>query len=142
MSDSEDRVGIASRMTDYAVALQRAIECHCRGEIVPECVAEKCPHHAELLNYHFAEEKQVRQPRDSGTHWDGCWYAHHDCAIAMVEQLVLRSDVLGKETVRRRGGQDGLFSDKSVCMAIAALADLMESAMQGILAFRGTAANE
>lgn len=35
---------------DYAVALQRAIEYHCRGEIVPEFVANDCPHHARRLN--------------------------------------------------------------------------------------------
>ena len=34
----------------YAIGLQRAIEYHCRGEIVPERVAEGCPYHAAKLN--------------------------------------------------------------------------------------------
>jgi hypothetical protein len=34
----------------YGIDLQQAIEYHCRGEIVPDRVAEGCPHHAEKLN--------------------------------------------------------------------------------------------
>lgn len=34
----------------YAIALQRAIEAHCRGEVVPDDVAALCPHHAGKLN--------------------------------------------------------------------------------------------
>lgn len=36
--------------TDYAIALQRAIEHHCRGQLVPPHIATECPHHAAMLN--------------------------------------------------------------------------------------------
>lgn len=35
---------------DYAIALQQAIELHCQGQWVPKEVANRCPHHAQLLN--------------------------------------------------------------------------------------------
>ena len=38
--------------TDYAIALQRAIEYHCRNVLVPDRVAAECPHHARMLNAH------------------------------------------------------------------------------------------
>jgi len=40
-------------MTNYAIALQRAIEYHCRGQSVPDYIAKQCPHHAQLLNAHL-----------------------------------------------------------------------------------------
>jgi len=40
-------------MTNYAIALQRAIEHHCRGQSVPDYIAKQCPHHAQLLNAHL-----------------------------------------------------------------------------------------
>jgi len=44
----------ADRMTtvdiEYAISLQRAIEYHCHGELVPPVVAKGCPHHAKMLN--------------------------------------------------------------------------------------------
>jgi hypothetical protein len=43
---------------DYAIALQRAIEHHVRGEPVPDWVAADCPHHAEMLSTHLAGGKQ------------------------------------------------------------------------------------
>ena len=36
--------------TNYSVALQRAIEAHCRGEKVPAWVSIKCPHLARKLD--------------------------------------------------------------------------------------------
>ena len=44
---------------EYSVALQRAIEHHCRGLWVPPDVACGCPHHAEKLNLHLAQEKAI-----------------------------------------------------------------------------------
>lgn len=38
----------------YAIALQRAIEHHCRGKLVPEMIASDCPHHAKMLNESLA----------------------------------------------------------------------------------------
>ena len=35
---------------DYSIALQRAIERHCAGELVPEEIAKLCPYHAQKLN--------------------------------------------------------------------------------------------
>jgi hypothetical protein len=35
---------------EYIIALQRAIEYHSKGKVVPAEIAEKCPHHADMLN--------------------------------------------------------------------------------------------
>ena len=40
----------AAPVDKYALALQRAIEAHCRGEVVAAGVAVLCPHHAGKLN--------------------------------------------------------------------------------------------
>ena len=34
----------------YVANLQQAIEYHCRGEVIPEALAKRCPHHAKMLN--------------------------------------------------------------------------------------------
>lgn len=39
-----------ARSIDYSIALQRAIEHHCRGSEVPDQIAIACPHHAKMLN--------------------------------------------------------------------------------------------
>lgn len=39
-------------LSDYAIALQRAIEHHCHDREVPEWIAKDCRHHAEMLNAH------------------------------------------------------------------------------------------
>ena len=41
--------------TAYTISLQRAIEAHCRNEIVDDA---KCRHHAEKLNANLALEEQ------------------------------------------------------------------------------------
>ena len=43
---------IAKEQTDYAIALQQAIEAHCSGKEVPDEIAALCPHHAAKLNRH------------------------------------------------------------------------------------------
>ena len=40
-------------MSDYIIALQQAIEHHCKGKLVPNNIANKCPHHVAMLNYHL-----------------------------------------------------------------------------------------
>ena len=55
---------IAKEQTDYCIALQRAIEAHCRGELVPSDVYDDCPHHAEKLN---STTKSVLTPRQPNT---------------------------------------------------------------------------
>lgn len=40
----------SSRQTDYAVALQRAIEYHCRNMPTPRRIAVQCPHYAGKLD--------------------------------------------------------------------------------------------
>jgi len=47
----------------YAIALQRAIEIHCKGEIVPESVSVLCPHHAAKLNATLPAQP-VQEPYD------------------------------------------------------------------------------
>jgi len=43
------------RQEDYSIALQRAVEYHCKGKLVPEYIAKECPHHAAMLNRHLSE---------------------------------------------------------------------------------------
>lgn len=40
---------------DYTISLQRAIEHHCNGKIIPKEIADLCPHHAEKLNKYTAK---------------------------------------------------------------------------------------
>ena len=50
---TEELKGLQSRYEKsirYGIDLQRAIEYHCRGEMVPDRVAEGCPYHAAMLN--------------------------------------------------------------------------------------------
>ena len=42
----------------YTIALQRAIEWHCKSKVVPPDVAALCPHHAEKLNKALAQPEQ------------------------------------------------------------------------------------
>lgn len=46
----------------YAIALQRAIEAHCRGEKVHPEVAAKCPHHAAKLDADLCVHERRSQP--------------------------------------------------------------------------------
>jgi hypothetical protein len=41
---------------DYKIALQQAIEAHCRGELVIGGIVKICPHHAKMLNEHWWNE--------------------------------------------------------------------------------------
>jgi len=41
----------------------------------------------------MADERQ-------GTHWQGCWRAHHQCAIHLLD-LILREDTIGEDEARR-----------------------------------------
>ena len=38
------------KQVDYSIALQRAVEHHCRGVEIPSEIATKCPHHSKMLN--------------------------------------------------------------------------------------------
>ena len=38
------------KSVEYSIHLQKAIEYHCRGEVVPDRIAERCRYHAEMLN--------------------------------------------------------------------------------------------
>jgi uncharacterized coiled-coil DUF342 family protein len=44
-------------MLDYSIALQRAIEHYRRGVAVPPEISANCPHHAQMLNGHFASKE-------------------------------------------------------------------------------------
>jgi hypothetical protein len=47
---------------DYAVALQRAIEAHCRGEEVPPEVRKQCPHFAGKLDAALLATRPIKPP--------------------------------------------------------------------------------
>ena len=52
--------GFQSDCLDYSIALQQAIEYHCKSLSVPKSIANKCPHHAHKLNSHLARETTVQ----------------------------------------------------------------------------------
>jgi len=37
---------------------------------------------------------------DVSTHWQGCWRAHHQCAISLLDKI-LRDDLIGPDEARR-----------------------------------------
>jgi hypothetical protein len=39
-----------TELEDYIDAVLRAVAMHCRGEHIPEKIASRCPHPADLLN--------------------------------------------------------------------------------------------
>jgi len=64
--DSKQTIGAAlpasaGSALDYAIALQRAIEYHCKRMEIPESIARMCPHHARKLN---ARLQEIEAPND------------------------------------------------------------------------------
>ena len=47
-------------MSDYAIALQRAIEYHCKGQVVPERIGKEFPYHAKMLNRDLAKSNGLK----------------------------------------------------------------------------------
>lgn len=55
---------------NYAISLQRIIEFHCRGEIIPTELLQKSPHLAGKLNQHRADiEAREREAVEFGVLW-------------------------------------------------------------------------
>jgi hypothetical protein len=48
--ESRDESQAAKKMEAYAIALQRAIEYHCKGLEVPKAIRAQCPWHAGKLD--------------------------------------------------------------------------------------------
>lgn len=46
-------------MSEYAIALQRAIEAHCRGRMADETDGGGCPWHAKMLNRYLTRSADV-----------------------------------------------------------------------------------
>ena len=51
---------------EYAIALQRAIEYRCRGQVVPDSIAKDCPHHAEMLDANLRQSKLLQSMVEHG----------------------------------------------------------------------------
>ena len=45
--------------TEYSIALQRSIEHHCKGLVIPEKIAVICPYHAKMLNETLGSKTQL-----------------------------------------------------------------------------------
>ena len=45
---------------DYSIALQQAIEYHCKGKLIPNWLIENCGDHAEMLNCHLTNQSNRR----------------------------------------------------------------------------------
>jgi hypothetical protein len=69
--------------SEYAIALQRAIEYAVKGKKIPESIACKCPHHAAMLNNHYQPTPMSDTPRTDEE------LIHHDveCANGRVRQI-------------------------------------------------------
>ena len=46
-------------MLTYSVDLTRAIEAHCRGEVIGPNLKARCPHHAQMLNTRLIAVKSL-----------------------------------------------------------------------------------
>lgn len=53
-----------NKQEDYSIALQRAIEYHCKNKLVPKKVAIRCPHHAKILNCHLSNQSSGQEETD------------------------------------------------------------------------------
>lgn len=56
----QDWERIAKEQIDYAIALQRAIEAHCRNEDVPGHIDNECPHHSKMLDAEKAKTDRFK----------------------------------------------------------------------------------
>ena len=59
------------RREDYSIALQRAVEYHCKGKLIPDYIASECPHHAEMLNRHPTNQSNRPDSRDACSWYGG-----------------------------------------------------------------------
>ena len=72
------RIAYASA-SNYVIALQRAIEYYCKGKLIPDNIANKCPHHAAMLNRHLTTKSSgqdnvwpCRKCGGDAWHREGC----------------------------------------------------------------------
>lgn len=61
---------------EYIIALQRAIEYHSKGKVIPADIVEKCPHHANMLNAALTAELEVLQK--AIPQLENCAHHHRD----------------------------------------------------------------
>ena len=58
---------------DYAIALQKAIEYHCKGKEIPESIVKECPHHSKMLNDRLAFLKRISEQKpEKPDYWSSC----------------------------------------------------------------------
>jgi len=66
LKDNQNLRGMYESQLDYGVALQRAIEFHCKNEYVPMEVFTECPHHSKMLNQNLTENEDLKIAFDNG----------------------------------------------------------------------------
>lgn len=71
---------------DYAIALQKAIEHHCRGKEIPRSIEKLCPYHTNLLNNSTIKNKKEDTMKDR-IQIDGICYVREDKLLVTSEKL-------------------------------------------------------
>ena len=54
----------------------------------------------------------VTDPQRIGTHWQGCWRAHHECAVSLLDKI-LREETVGEDEARRLLAEARAKADQS-----------------------------
>lgn len=57
--------------------------------------------HEPMLTEQPHHHLTVTGPHRQSTHWEGCWRAHHECAVHLLDKI-LRDEALGAVEARRR----------------------------------------
>ena len=45
------------------------------------------------------------------THWDGCWFEHHECALARLEKFERTNEVIERENKELKQKYDFLYTE-------------------------------
>jgi len=116
---------------DYSIALQRAIEHHCRGVPVPPAIGVRCPHHAKMLNEHLANSP-ICVKTGSGDSANAALTggvpavpANGLFSISRFRSVLVKHGIVFPEAIEDAEGFDG---ERTLAATRAAYEELMENA--------------
>lgn len=79
MAERFDRMAGALRGYDVADALLTALD---------------------IAGFAVAPDRSMLATERKGTHWEGCWQAHHECAVSLLDKI-LRDETVGYDQARQ-----------------------------------------
>lgn len=79
MAERFDRMAGALRGYDVADALLTALD---------------------IAGFAVAADRSMRSTERQGTHWEGCWRAHHECAVSLLDKI-FREETVGYDQAHR-----------------------------------------